>query len=80
MVFSLGMSCALCAGKEHRALRSMGFNSQISWRIASDGQRYFVYREDAGLKTNKGGIIYFCSDVLRDFQSQTFFILEKISS
>ena len=56
VVFLLGMSCALRAGKEHRALCSMGFNSQISWHMDRDGNRYFTYREDIGLKTNKGGL------------------------
>ena len=56
VVFVLGMSCALHAGKEHRALHSMGFNSQISWHMFPTGDRYFCYREDIGLKTNKGGL------------------------
>ena len=56
VVFVLGMSCALRAGKEHRALRSMGFKSQITWYMHRDGSRFFVYREDMGLKTNKGGL------------------------
>ena len=56
VVFVMGMSCALHAGKEHRALRSMGFNSQISWHMDCNGNRYFTYREDLGLKTNKGGL------------------------
>ena len=50
------MSCALHAGKEHRVLCSMGFNSQISWHMSPTGDRYFCYREDIGLKTNKGGL------------------------
>ena len=56
VVFILGMSCALRAGKEHRSLRSFGFDSQLSWHMDSNGNRYFTYHEDLGLKTNKGGI------------------------
>ena len=56
VVFMLGLSCALRAGKEHRALRSFGFDSQLSWHVDFDGKRYFTYREDIGLKTNKGGL------------------------
>ena len=56
VVFTLGMACALRAGKEHRALRSMGFQSQIQWKMDRNGERYFVYTEDIGLKTNKGGL------------------------
>ena len=57
VVFVLGLSCALRAGKEHRELRSMGFNSQITWHVdISNGNRYFTYHEDIGLKTNKGGL------------------------
>ena len=56
VVFLVGMSCALRAGKEHRALRSMGFNSQISWHVSPSGERFFRYKEDFGLKTNKGGL------------------------
>ena len=56
VVFVLGMSCALHAGKEHCALHSMGFNSQISWHMSPTGDWYFCYRKDIGLKTNKGGL------------------------
>ena len=56
VVFTLGMALALRAGKEHRALRGMGFNSQIKWKMDRNGQRYFTYTEDIGLKTNKGGL------------------------
>ena len=52
----LGMLYALRAGKEHWALHSMGFNSQITWHMDKDGNRYFAYREDLGLKSNKGGL------------------------
>ena len=43
---SLGLGCALRAGKEHHALRSYGFDSQISFHVDNDGRRYFLYRED----------------------------------
>ena len=56
VVFLLGMSCALHAGPEHHALRSFGFNSQLSWHMVRNGTRYFTYREDIGLKMNKGGL------------------------
>ena len=57
VVFVLGLSCALRAGKEHRALHSMGFNSQLVWHIdINTGSRYFTCKEDIGLKTNKGGL------------------------
>ena len=56
VVFVLGLSCALRAGKEHRNLRSFGFNSQFTWHVDYDGKRYFTYKEDIGLKTNKGGL------------------------
>ena len=56
VVFLLGMTCVLRAGKEHRSLHSFGFSSQLSWHMDSNGNRYFTYREDLGLKTNKGGL------------------------
>ena len=56
VVFLLGMSCTLRAGKEHRSLRSFGFNSQLSWHMDTNGNRFFTYHEDLGLKTNKGGL------------------------
>ena len=55
-VFSLGLGCALRAGKEHKALRSVPFNSQFTFHQDSEGKVFFRYTEDIGLKTNKGGI------------------------
>lgn len=56
LVYMLGLSCALRAGKEHRALRSIGRNSQFSFHYDDDGYRYLLYREDLCTKTNRGGI------------------------
>ncbi len=55
VVFTLGLYLALWAGKEHRALRSPGFNSQIKI-VHSGNETYLEYTEDIGLKTNKGGL------------------------
>ena len=56
IVFSLGLHCALRAGKEHRSLRSVPFNSQFQFLTDSHGETFLRYSEDASLKTNKGGI------------------------
>ena len=56
VVVLLGLSCALRAGEEHRALRSPPFNSQFQFLYDDNGQLYFKYKEDVGHKTNKGGI------------------------
>ena len=56
VLFSLGLTCALRAGKEHRSLRSPPFQSQFTFLYDSEGKQYFRYSEDHGLKTNKGGI------------------------
>ena len=56
VVFSVGKGFALHAGKEHRALRGIPFNSQLKF-LRDDDKEYFLrYTEDIGLKTNKGGI------------------------
>ena len=56
VLFSLGLTCALRAGKEHRALRSIPFDSQFEF-LDNNGTGVFLrYTEDAGLKTNKGGL------------------------
>ena len=56
IVYLLGLHCALRAGKEHRGLRSLPFNSQFEFRVDSSGEYYVHYKEDLGLKTNKGGL------------------------
>ena len=56
VVFTLGLNCSLCAGKEHRSLRSIPFNSQFQFKTDSSGITFIRYTEDFGLKTNKGGI------------------------
>ena len=56
MLFSLGLSCALRAGQEHRNLRSVPFDSQFTFLQDECGKLYFRYVEDLGMKTNKGGI------------------------
>ena len=56
VVFLLGMSCRLRAGEEHRSVRSPPFRSQFEFCYDEKCQLYFKYKEDLGLKTNKGGI------------------------
>ena len=56
LVYLLGLHCALHAGKEHRVLRSLPFNSQFEFLVDSAGQSYVRYTEDVGLKMNKGGL------------------------
>ena len=53
---TVGMSCALRAGKEHQKLRSIPFNSQFSWQVDTCGRSYLKYVEDLGMKTNKGSL------------------------
>ncbi len=55
VVFSLSLYLALHAGKEHRVLRSPGFNSQIRI-VHSVYETYLEYLEDISLKTNKGSL------------------------
>ena len=56
IVFIMGKGCALGAGKEHHALRSLPFSSQISFLHDDQAHIFMRYKEDIGLKTNKGGI------------------------
>ena len=56
VMFTLGLSCSLRAGKEHYVLRSIPFGSQFTFLHDSNGKSYFRYCEDVGLKTNKGGL------------------------
>ena len=57
VLYLVGLNCALRAGKEHRALRSIPFDSQFEWIHDEVKGQYFIrYTEDLGLKTNKGGL------------------------
>ena len=56
VVFAIGKGFALRAGKKHRALRAIPFNSQLTFMRDPDGEIYLRYTEDIGLKTNKGGL------------------------
>ena len=56
VLFMLGLTCALRAGKEHHSLRSIPFRSQFQVMHDSGGHTYLRYTEDVGLKTNKGGL------------------------
>ena len=56
LVFCVGKGFALRAGKEHRALRAIPFDSQFSFHHDEDHEIYLQYKEDIGTKTNKGGL------------------------
>ena len=56
VVLVLGKGFSLRAGKEHRSLRRPPFDSQFTFLHDDDGQVFVRYQEDAGLKTNKGGL------------------------
>ena len=58
VVYMLGLHCALRAGKEHRSLRRIPFDSQFDYKTDSAGVTFIRYTEDFGLKTNKGGLKY----------------------
>ena len=56
VMFTIGLSCSLRAGKEHHVLRSIPFDSQFTFMYDDRGKLFFRYVEDIGLKTNKGGL------------------------
>ena len=56
VVFTIGLSCALRAGQEHKKLHSIPFDSQFSWHVGDDGLYYIRYSEDLTSKTNRGGL------------------------
>ena len=56
VVFTIGLSCALRAGQEHRKMRSIPFNSQFSWEIGDNRLYYIRYTEDLTSKSNHGGL------------------------
>ena len=56
VLYTIGLSCSLRAGKEHYQLRSIPFQSQFTFLTDGRGRTYFKFVEDVGLKTNKGGL------------------------
>ena len=52
----VGKGCALRAGNEHHQLRAPPFKSQFEILTDSGGKTFIRYREDCGMKTNKGGL------------------------
>ena len=56
VVFIIGKGFALRAGKEHQALRSPPFNSQMELMRDDEGYWFIRYNKEIGFKTNKGGL------------------------
>ena len=56
LVYMIGLHCALRAGKEHRVLRSIPFESQFEYIYEPSGEMYVRFSEDGGMKMNKGGL------------------------
>ena len=56
VVFIIGKGFALRAGKEHQALRSPPFNSQMELMRDDEGYWFIRYNEEIGFKMNKGGL------------------------
>ena len=56
VVYVIGLNFALRAGKKHRNLRSISFNSQFPPMYDGRGVHFIHYKEDIGNKTNKGGL------------------------
>ena len=58
VVFCKGKGFALRAGKEHRVLHAIPFDSQFKFLHNDDNEYFLRYTEDIGLKTNKGGLTH----------------------
>ena len=56
VIFLVGKGFALHAGKEHQALRSPPFDSQMELMRDEQGYWFIRYKEEVGFKTNKGGL------------------------
>ena len=56
VIFCIGKGFALQAGQEHWVLCGLPFESQFKFMKDVDGEVFLQYREDIGLKTNKGGL------------------------
>ena len=53
---TIGMACAMRAGKEHHQLRSPPFESQFTWEHDDSGGNFIRYTQDMCSKTNRGGL------------------------
>ena len=56
VIFMVGKGFALHAGNEHQALRSPPFDSQLDFMRDDQGYWLIRYKEEIGIKTNKGGL------------------------
>ena len=56
VIFMLGKGLALHAGEEHRILKAPPFSTQLSFMHDEQGAVFVRYYEEAGVKTNKGGL------------------------
>ena len=56
IIFMVGKGFALRAGNEHQALCSPPFSSQLELNRDDEGYWFIHYKEEAGFKTNKGGL------------------------
>lgn len=56
LLYTLSIHLALCAGKEHRNLLSIGSpNSQLKFSVRN-GESVVIYKENNATKTNQGGL------------------------
>ena len=56
VLYLIGLSFALRRGDEHRRLRCLGFDPQITVLTDEKGVKYLSYTEDIKSKTNQGGL------------------------
>ena len=56
VLYLISLSFALHGGDEHRRLRCLGFDPQISVLTDEKGVKYLSYTEDTKSKTNQGGL------------------------
>ncbi len=57
VMYLIGLTFALCGGKEHRSLRNPYFDPQIVIKTSEkSSHKYLLYTEDIVSKTNQGGL------------------------
>ncbi len=56
IMYLVGLTFALCGGREQRALRCPGFKPQILVQRNDNGVEFLEYCEDLHTKTNQGGL------------------------